>query len=123
MANLVKRATEIDEKLPPLPKYEAEVIVDGSIITFRIDADKLAAMAVEREGEKEQNGKIVKYTKNPAVMLTGLAKGVQVLQTNPADGMDYLLEVDVALGGGGNGVYMPITRSKLIGMVKPEVQS
>jgi hypothetical protein len=116
MANLTKRA-KTEDKLPPLPKYKARVIKDGTEVHFVVDAAAIAEMAVEREGEKDQNGKTVKYTKNPAVMLMGIAESVEIIQTNPEDGCDYMLEIDLVLGGGGNGVYCPITRSKLIGPV------
>jgi hypothetical protein len=122
MANLVKRAqAEEEKKQVPLPKYQAECVVDGSIVTFKLNLDEIAAMAVEREGERDENGTKVRYTKNPAVMLQGIAKGVQVIQRNPADGLDYLMEIDFVLGQGGNGVYAPITRTKVIGELKPEV--
>ena len=120
MANLAKRAmSEQEGKQVPLPKYQAEVLIDGSIVTFKLDLDKIASMAVEREGERDDNGTKVKYTKNPAVMLQATAKGVQVIQHNPEDGCDYLLEIDFTLGQGGNGVYAPITRTKLLDTLKP----
>jgi hypothetical protein len=117
MANLFKRA-QTEQKQTPLPKVEAQVTVDGSIVTFTIDLDKIAEVAVEREGERDVNGKAVKYMKNPAIMLQGTAKNVQVCQVNPADGIEYMLECDFTLGQGGAGVYAPITRTKVIGTVE-----
>lgn len=120
MANLVKRAQrEQEQKQVPLPKVECGVVVDGSIVTLTIDMDQIAAVAVEREGERDDKGTKIKYTKNPAVMLQAVAKGVQVIQRNPDDGKDYMLEVDFALGQGGAGVYAPITRTKVLGEIAP----
>ena len=118
MANLFERAKrEKEQKQVPLPKVKAEVIVDGAYVNFRVNLDDVAKVAVEREGTRDERGTVVKYTKNPAVMLVAEAKGVQVCQVNPADGCEYLLEVDFALGQGGAGVYAPITRTKIIGAV------
>ena len=120
MANMLARAQrEAEQKQVPLPKVSAEVTIDGSIVTFSIDLDEVAKVAVEREGERAdtRTGKTVEYTKNPAVMLVGIAKGVQVCQIDPATGREMILEVDFVLGQGGNGVYANFPRTKLIGEV------
>lgn len=120
MANMLARAIrEAEQKQVPLPKVQAEVTIDGSIVTFSIDLDEVAKVAVEREGERAdtRTGKTVEYTKNPAVMLVGVAKGVQVCQIDPATGREMMLEVDFVLGQGGNGVYANFPRTKLIGEV------
>lgn len=120
MANMLARAMrEQEQKQVPLPKVNAEVTIDGSMVTFTIDLDEVAKVAVEREGERPdaRTGKTVEYTKNPAVMLVGIAKGVQVCQIDPATGREMVLEVDFVLGQGGNGVYANFPRTKLVGEV------
>jgi len=120
MANFIARAVrEQEQKQVPLPKVQAEVTIDGSLVTFTVDLDEVAKVAVEREGERvdTRSGAKVEYTKNPAVMLVGIAKGVQVCQIDPATGREMMLEVDFVLGQGGNGVYANFPRTKLIGEV------
>ena len=116
MANLIARAQKDDaSKTIPLPRVQAEVIVDGAFVSFRVNMDEIAAVAIERDGIKEDG--VTQYVKNPAVMLVAKATKVQVCQVNPADGIEYMLEVDFRLGRDDGGVYAPITRSKLIGTV------
>ena len=121
MANLVRRAKEAEAnpQQENLPKYEAQVVVDGSLVHFILDMDKLATMSVEREGKKE-DGTV--YMKNPGVMVIGKAKDVEVIQRNSEDGLDYLLKVDFQLGSN-FGAYGAITKSKIVGLLKPEVNT
>lgn len=120
MANLYARAMrEQEQKQVPLPKFNADVHIDGSIVTFTIDLDEVAKVAVEREGERVdiRTGSKIEYTKNPSIMLVAVAKGVQVCQIDPASGREMMLEVDFVLGQGGNGVYANFPRTKLVGEV------
>jgi len=116
----LRQSVERDGKTKqiPLPVFEPEVIIDGSILTIRIDCDKLAEIAVEREGERKdvRTGETVHYVKNGAIMLKLPRKPVEVIQG------DALYETAVLFGQGGNGVYVNLAKPKLLGDLKPEVK-
>jgi hypothetical protein len=116
MANLLKRLQAATSE-QPLNAYEPEIVVEGSIITLKIDAAKVAEIAVERKGERQmQNGKTVEYTKNPAIMFRCNVPEVEV-EVQAEDGIHHLLGCTFRLGQAGNGAYCTLTPTVDYGVI------
>jgi len=113
MANLFARVAQ-EKKQLPLPIVTPEVIVDGSIVTLKLDVNKLAELAVERPGErKNPDGTVVAYTKNPAFMMALKAQNIEVIQRGE-DGLDRIFTVTLNFGRAGQGVYCNLSQPELI---------
>ena len=119
MANLLKRLQKSSENEQPLNAFEPEVIVDGSVVTLKLDMQKISEIAVERKGEREMaNGTMREYTKNPAIMLRLNIPEIEV-ECSDEDGVRHLLGATFRLGQGGNGAYATLTPTTDYGTIEP----